>query len=41
MAAEGEDPAVVAVVDDLEGHNVPAAHLVDQAIVPERGEQSP
>jgi hypothetical protein len=41
VPAVGEDPAVVAVVEDLERHFVPAAQLLDEPLVTERREQLP
>jgi hypothetical protein len=35
VAAESEDAAVVAVVDDLERVVIAAPHLLDQLVVPE------
>ena len=41
MAAEAEQAAVVAVVDDLEGGPVPASGLEGEAIVAERRQEAP
>jgi hypothetical protein len=39
VAAEREDPPVVAIVDDLEGHIVAAPELIDEPLVGESGEE--